>query len=101
MKQLAILLLLAAQAQAQDRAELEPTPIVGNRELPKVLYIVPWKAPQAGAPTARPPYGALAESLQPLDRAVFNRQLRYGQQLQQRQAAPSQSPTPAATGESR
>ncbi|MGZ5716149.1 MAG: hypothetical protein ACXWIG_18500, partial [Caldimonas sp.] len=35
----------AASAPTQDRAELERTQIIGNRELPKVLYIVPWKKP--------------------------------------------------------
>jgi biopolymer transport protein ExbB len=44
---LPLLLLAATGATAQDRAELDRTPIVGNRELPKVLYIVPWKKPAA------------------------------------------------------
>ena len=28
---------------AQDTIELETTTIKGNKELPKILYIVPWK----------------------------------------------------------
>ena len=42
---LAVLLAVAgaSPAAAQDRAELDRTQIIGNRELPKVLYIVPWK----------------------------------------------------------
>ena len=36
---------VACGAQAQDRADIDRTKIIGNRELPKVLYIVPWKKP--------------------------------------------------------
>jgi hypothetical protein len=38
----------AAGACAQDRADIDRTQIIGNRELPKVLYIVPWKKPLPG-----------------------------------------------------
>ena len=40
--------LLAAPVFAQDRADIDRTQIIGNRELPKVLYIVPWKKPLPG-----------------------------------------------------
>ncbi len=40
--------LCAAPACAQDRADIDRTQIIGNRELPKVLYIVPWKKPLPG-----------------------------------------------------
>jgi len=32
---------LASAATAQDRADTDRTQIIGNRELPKVTYIVP------------------------------------------------------------
>ena len=38
----------ASSAFAQDRADIDRTQIIGNRELPKVLYIVPWKKPPPG-----------------------------------------------------
>ncbi|MDH5572096.1 MAG: hypothetical protein OEY89_10045 [Gammaproteobacteria bacterium] len=41
-----LLLLLTAytpQAFAEDKIELEMTTIKGNKELPKILYVVPWK----------------------------------------------------------
>lgn len=31
------------QANAEDRIELEVTTIKGNKELPKILYVVPWQ----------------------------------------------------------
>ncbi len=35
--------LLSLQVLAEDRIELRTTTITGNKELPKILYIVPWK----------------------------------------------------------
>ena len=32
-----------------DQADLDRSQIIGNRELPKVTYIVPWKKPGAGS----------------------------------------------------
>lgn len=40
---LTLIILLPALIQAQDRIEIETTIIRGNKKLPKVLYIVPWK----------------------------------------------------------
>ena len=40
---LMVILCLPALAQAEDRIELKTTTIKGNKELPRVLYIVPWK----------------------------------------------------------
>jgi hypothetical protein len=86
--------LAAGPALAQDRAELDRTPIVGNRELPKVLYIVPWKKPLPGELSGRPVHSVLDEALAPLDREVFRRQVDYAQQLQARQApTPPSKPT--------
>ena len=38
----------------QDRADIDRQQIIGNRELPKVLYIVPWKKPLPGDSPAAP-----------------------------------------------
>ena len=60
-----------------DRLELDRTDITGNRELPKVLYIVPWKRSDLGDVVGRPVNSLLDEVLQPLDRDVFQRENRY------------------------
>jgi hypothetical protein len=60
-----------------DRLQLDATQITGNRELPKVLYIVPWKRSDLGDLTGRPVNSLLDEVLQPLDRDVFQRENRY------------------------
>jgi hypothetical protein len=74
-------------AGAQDRADIDRTQIIGNRELPKVLYIVPWKKPLPGDLTARPPESIIDEALAPVDRDVFRRQVRYDAIVQQRAAS--------------
>jgi hypothetical protein len=60
-----------------DRATIDNTQIIGNRELPKVLYIVPWKKPGAGDLTGPPTESVLNEALAPIDRDVFRRQVHY------------------------
>jgi len=111
---LALTLVASAPAlvHAQDRADIDRTQIIGNRELPKVLYIVPWKKPLPGQLSGRPVQSVLDEALAPVDRAVFRRQVVYNTQVQAREAsaavqaagpntAPATAPaaafTPAAT----
>jgi hypothetical protein len=91
---LALLAGLAAAGPtvAQDRADIDRTQIIGNRELPKVIYIVPWKKPLPGDLAGRPTTSLLDEVLSPVDRDVFRRQVGYDAQLQPRAAAP---PAPA------
>ena len=69
-----------APATAQDRADIDRQQIIGNRELPKVLYIVPWKKPLPGDLAGRPSGSLLDEALAPIDRDVFRRQIQYGTQ---------------------
>ncbi len=69
--------LVVIAARAEDRADLEGTQILGSRELPKVLVIVPWKPPLAGDLVGRPVASLLDEALAPVDRDVFRRQVEY------------------------
>ncbi|MED5622092.1 hypothetical protein [Ideonella sp. BN130291] len=74
-------------AQSPDQANIDRTQIIGNRELPKVLYIVPWKKPTAGDLSGRPVVSVLDEALAPVDRDVFRRHVQYDAQVQARAAA--------------
>jgi len=67
----------ASVLHAEDKVNLEGTSITGNRELPKVLYIVPWKKAPVGDLVGRPVESLLDEVLAPLDREVFKRQVEY------------------------
>lgn len=68
--------------RAEDRIELDTTQITGNRELPRVLYVVPWKQSDLGDSAGRPTNSLLDEVLSPVDRDVFRRQSRYYEALQ-------------------
>lgn len=72
----------ASAPAAQDRIELDTTQITGNRELPRVLYVVPWKRPDLGDAGGKPANSLLDEVLTPVDREVFRRQNRYYRALQ-------------------
>ncbi len=98
----AVTTLLAAMvasptALAQDRADIDRTQILGNRELPKVLYIVPWKKPLPGELSGRPVSSVLDEALAPVDRDVFRRQVQYDAVAQTRSPAPAATTTARAT----
>jgi hypothetical protein len=71
-----------APSKANDRLELDPTQISGNRELPRVMYVVPWRRPDMGEFAGRPPNSLLDEVLAPVDRDVFRRQNSYYTALQ-------------------
>jgi hypothetical protein len=70
-----------------DHLELDPTSITGNRELPKVMVIVPWKRSELGELQGRPANSLLNEILSPVDRDVFRRELRYFEALEAAGAA--------------
>ena len=56
---------------------MDATQITGNKELPRQMFVVPWKRPNLGEFTGRPPNSLLDEVLAPVDRDVFRRQNRY------------------------
>ncbi len=78
----------ASARKGPDRLELDPTDITGNRELPKVLYIVPWKRSDLGDLLGKPVNSLVDEVLQPLDRDVFQRENRYYDALKPERARP-------------
>ncbi|HYL03268.1 MAG TPA: hypothetical protein VEU54_07590 [Steroidobacteraceae bacterium] len=67
----------ARAPRGPDRVQLDTTDITGNRELPKVLYIVPWRHSDLGDLVGKPPKSLLDEVLEPIDRDVFLRENRY------------------------
>ena len=66
---------------AADRVDLDTTTVTGNRELPKVMYVVPWKRSDIGDLIGRPANSLLDEVLAPVDRNVFRREVQYYQAL--------------------
>ena len=66
----------APAAEKRD-LQLETTQITGNRELPKVMVIVPWKTAEPAALAGRPVNSLVEEVLTPIDRDVMRRTLDY------------------------
>jgi hypothetical protein len=64
-----------AAKKKEDVVEMSGISIIGNRELPKTLFIVPWKNSEVGVETELT--NTLNEGMQPLDREVFERELDY------------------------
>jgi len=80
-----------------DRVTLDTTIVTGNRELPKVLYIVPWKKADLGDLPAQPFNTLLDEVLTPVDRDVFRREVTYyGAVSSGGNASPAASANPGA-----
>ena len=80
-----LLLVLLGYAQgllAEEQIDLEGTSIRGNRALPKVLYIVPWKSPGSKDLVGKPVNSLLDEALEPVQREVFRRQVDYFELLE-------------------
>ena len=56
--------------------ELSGISIIGNKEAPKALYIVPWKNSEVGVRSSLTS-GLLDESMRPIDKDVFMRELEF------------------------
>jgi hypothetical protein len=81
--------------RAVDRLQLDATAVTGNRELPKVMSIVPWKGAEPPAGPDRPMGSLIDELLAPLDRDEFQREITYYRELTTQSA-----PTVSAPGAS-
>jgi hypothetical protein len=81
-----------------DRLELSTATVTGDREQPKVMYIVPWKRSDIGDLAGKPMNSLVDEILAPVDRDVFKREVVYYGAVQ---ATPQNgaSPKPAQQGE--
>ena len=84
-------------AHAVDRLQLDPTAITGNRELPKVMSIVPWKAAEPPGGPDRPMGSLIDELLAPLDRDEFLREITYYRDLASPTTPVSTVPVPGAS----
>lgn len=73
----AILTAITLPTLAEQPLQLDGMSVFGNRELPKALFIVPWKDPQAGLIPGRPVNSLVDEALKPVDPDIFRRKLEY------------------------
>lgn len=76
---------------AEESLEMEGTRIRGNQELPKVLYIVPWKRSEIPDLSQPPLESLIDEALAPVDREVFQRKVRYYDSLSTQEAGDNEN----------
>jgi len=70
-------LMMSFRVMAEDEVkELSGISIIGNKEAPKSLYIVPWKNSEVGVETSLTS-SLLDESSRLIDKEVFMRELEF------------------------
>jgi nucleoid-associated protein YgaU len=89
----------AQKAAKSDRLELGTATVTGDREQPKVMYIVPWKKSDIGDLAGKPMNSLVDEILAPVDRDVFKREVVYYGALQGEMSQNGALPKPAPQGE--
>jgi hypothetical protein len=80
---------------AADRLQLGTATVTGDREQPKVMYVVPWKRSDIGDLAGKPMNSLVDEILAPVDRDVFKREVGYYKAVQadaSQNGAPGRSP---------
>jgi hypothetical protein len=82
--------LLAAQfSYAEERIDMETMSIIGNKELPNVLYILPWKQANLPEMVELPLSSLINDALQPIDRQTLLRRQYYKQIIKQQGVVPT------------
>jgi hypothetical protein len=89
----------ARAAPKTDRLELGTATVTGEREQPKVMYIVPWKRSDIGDQTGKPMNSLVDEILAPVDRDVFKREVVYYHAVQADTPQNVAPPKPGQQGE--
>lgn len=62
---------------AEERINMEALSIIGNKELPNILYILPWKHSDLPDMVELPLSGLINDALKPIDRKTLLRQQQY------------------------
>lgn len=82
LKVILVWLLIQTAVSAEEKKvdtevkELSGISIIGNKEAPKSLYIVPWQNSEVGVATSLSS-GLLDDSMRPVDKEVFLRELDF------------------------
>ena len=74
-----IMLVTTTTVFAESRIELDETKVQGASELPKVLYIVPWKKTEMDTKPVKL-NTMVEEVMTPVDRDVLQRQVQFYQE---------------------
>ncbi len=85
-------------AAKTDRLDLGTATVTGDREQPKVMYIVPWKRSDIGDLAGKPMNSLVDEILSPVDRDVFKREVVYYRAVQADASQNGAAAKPCAAG---
>ena len=77
----ATVILFCSSTLAEQRLDMEGTAIIGNKELPKLLYIVPWKSSEPVELSTPAFNSVLDEPFQTVDRSTFKREIEFYNKL--------------------
>jgi len=80
-------------SSAADKLQLGTATVTGDREQPKVMYVVPWKRSDIGDLGGKPMNSLVDEILAPVDRDVFKREVRYYQTVKSEASQNGAQPT--------
>jgi hypothetical protein len=86
-------------ATRTDRLDLGTATVTGEREQPKVMYVVPWKRSDIGDLAGKPMNSLVDEILAPVDRDVFKREVVYYHAVQADASQNGAPPKPGQQGE--
>lgn len=78
-----MIFLLCSSAWAEKVVTMKGSTVVGNQELPKVLYVIPWKNSVLPDLEEPPLESLIDEALAPIDREVFRREILYYDAIEQ------------------
>jgi len=68
-----------------ERIDMQGTSIIGNKEQPNVLYILPWKTADLPEMVELPLSSLISDALQPIDRRTVLRQQKYQKIIKQKE----------------
>lgn len=71
-----------ASCPAEDVVESEGTRIIGDSDMPKALYIVPWKKPALPILSSRPVTPFVNDALSLINRESLAAQIKYNELIQ-------------------
>ena len=74
-------LLVTSNSQAEVRLDLDAMSIIGNRELPRIVYLISWRYAPEGDILEQSLESNHDNEIKTLDRDVFKRQISYHELL--------------------
>jgi hypothetical protein len=95
MKNLSLILIIVGvvfrvtMAVAEEKINMDAMSIIGNKELPNILYILPWKQAELPGMVELPLSSLITDALQPIDRQTMLRRQYYKQVIKQQGVVPA------------